>query len=94
MIERFASAGVPPDNVSFVRDTYTFNFSGAPSEFVDTFRHYYGPTMNAFDAAEKNGRAADLRKELDALFENQNISSHKDATSIPATFLRVTVALD
>ena len=94
VIERFASAGVPQDNVSFIRDTYTFNFPGAPSEFVDAFRRYYGPTMNAFEAAEKNGRADDLRKELDALFESQNTSPRKDATSIPATFLRVTVAVN
>ncbi len=94
VVERFASAGVPRENVSFIRDTYTFNFPGAPSEFVDAFRRYYGPTMNAFEAAEKNGRADDLRKELDALFESQNTSPAKDATSIPATFLRVMVALD
>jgi hypothetical protein len=48
--------------------------------------------MNAFDAADKNGRAADLQKELEALFESQNLSGRKDATTIPATFLRVTVA--
>jgi hypothetical protein len=80
------------DHVSFIRDTYTFNFPSAPSEFVDAFRCYYGPTMNAFEAAEKSGRADDLRKELDALFESKNASSRRDATSIPATFLRVTVA--
>ena len=91
VIERFASAGVPKEKVSFVRDTYTFNFPGAPSEFVDAFRKYYGPTMNAFDAAEKNGRASDLQKELEALFTSQNKSPSKDATSIPATFLRVIV---
>ena len=91
VIERFASAGVPKEKVSCVRDTYTFNFPGAPSEFVDAFRKYYGPTMNAFDAAEKNGRASDLQKELVALFTSQNKSPSKDATSIPATFLRVTV---
>jgi SAM-dependent methyltransferase len=94
VVERFASAGVPRENVSFIRDTYAFNFPGAPSEFVDAFRRYYGPTMNAFEAAEKNGRADDLRKELDALFESQNTNARKDITSIPATFLRVTVALD
>ena len=55
------------------------------------FRRYYGPTMNAFDAAEKGGRAADLQKELEALFEAQNKSPREGATSIPATFLRVTV---
>jgi SAM-dependent methyltransferase len=94
VVERFASAGVPQENMSCTRGTYRFNFTGAPSEFVDAFRRYYGPTMNAFEAAEKNGRADDLRKELDALFECQNTSPRKDATSIPATFLRVTVALD
>ena len=91
VIERFAGAGVPKEKVSFVRDTYTFNFPGTPSAFVDTFRKYYGPTMNAFDAAEKNGRAGDLQKELEALFTSQNKSASKDVTSIPATFLRVTV---
>jgi len=91
VIERFAGAGVPKEKVSFVRDTYTFNFPGTPSAFVDTFRKFYGPTMNAFDAAEKNGRAGDLQKELEALFTSQNKSPSKDVTSIPATFLRVTV---
>ncbi len=94
VVERFGSARVPSDNVSFARDTYTFNFPGPPSELVDAFRLYYGPTMNAFEAAEKNGRADDLRQELEALFESQNASPRKDATSIPATFLRVTVTLN
>ncbi len=92
VIERFTGAGVSKEKISFVRDTYTFNFAGSPSEFVGEFRTYYGPTMNAFDAAGKNGRAADLQRELEALFEAQNKSPSKDATSIPATFLRVTVA--
>jgi ubiquinone/menaquinone biosynthesis C-methylase UbiE len=91
VIERFTGAGVSKDKLSFVRDTYTFNFAGSPSEFVGEFRTYYGPTMNAFDAAEKNGRAADLQRELEALFEAQSKSPSRDATSIPATFLRVTV---
>ncbi len=89
--ERFAGAGVPKEKISFVRDTYTFNFSGSPSEFVGAFRKYYGPTMNAFDAAEKNGRADNLKNDLESLFESQNKSPNKNATSIPATFLRVTV---
>src|SRR3990170_9091170 len=94
VIERSAAAGVPKDKISFVRDTYTFNFPGAPSELVDAFRKYYGPSMNAFEAAEKNGRAGDLQKELVVLFNSQNKSTSKNATSIPATFLRVTVALN
>ena len=93
VIERFGAAGIPKENISFVRDTYVFNFPGTPSELVGAFRKYYGPTMNAFEAAEKNGRAGDLQKELEALFNSQNKSPSKDATSIPATFLRVTVGL-
>jgi ubiquinone/menaquinone biosynthesis C-methylase UbiE len=90
VIERFAGAGVPKEKISFVKDSYTFNYPGTPSAFVSEFRKYYGPTMNAFDAAEKNGRAADLQKELEALFSSQNRHTG-GATSIPASFLRVTV---
>jgi ubiquinone/menaquinone biosynthesis C-methylase UbiE len=91
VIERFAGAGVPKEKISFVKDSYTFNFAGTPAEFVDEFRKYYGPTMNAFDAAEKNGRADDLHKELVALFDSQNKNPSRNGTSIPATFLCVTV---
>jgi SAM-dependent methyltransferase len=93
VIERFVGAGVPEGEITFARDTYTFNYPSAPSALVAAFRKYYGPTMNAFDAAEKDGRATDLQHELEALFNSQNKSPSKDATSIPATFLRVTVAL-
>jgi len=93
VIERFASAGVPAGSVTFARDTYTFNYPGAPSAFVDEFRRWYGPTMNAFEAAEKNGRGDRLRDELNALFESQNRAQRKDRTVIPATFLRVSVAM-
>jgi hypothetical protein len=93
VIERFAGAGVPADKISFARDTFTFNYPSPPAALLDEFRKYYGPTINAFEAAEKNGRAADLQKELEELFNRQNQSPRKDFTSIPATFLRVTVAL-
>lgn len=93
VIERFGSAGVPKEKISFVRDTYMFNYPISPSEVVDAFRKYYGPTMNAFEAAEKNGRAADLQRELEVLFNTQSKSPSKNATSIPATFLRVTVVV-
>jgi ubiquinone/menaquinone biosynthesis C-methylase UbiE len=91
VIERFGAAGVPAEKISFVRDTFTFNFPGEPAAFMNVFKTYYGPTMNAFEAAEKTGRAAELQKELEDLFSSQNQS--KNATSIPARFLRVTVSL-
>jgi SAM-dependent methyltransferase len=88
-IERFAAAGVPKEQISFERDTYTFDYPGTPAELVAEFKNYYGPTMNAFEAAAADGREADLQAELETLFNEQNTSD--DATSIPATFLRVTV---
>jgi SAM-dependent methyltransferase len=91
VIERFGAAGVPKERISFVRDTYFFNYPGPPSELLSVFRTYYGPTMNAFEAADRNGKAADLQRELEALFNSQNSSSKPGATSIPATFLKVTV---
>jgi len=93
VIERFSAAGVSADKISFDHDTFVFNYNGTPSAFVDEFRKYYGPTMNAFEAAEKSGRAADLQKELEVLFNAQNKSGDPNRTSIPATFLRVTVAI-
>ena len=89
--ERFAAAGIPPERIAFARDTYTFRSSGTPAAFVADFRDYYGPTMNAFAAAEQNGKSAELQQELEALFERQNQSKATGATSIPATFLRVAV---
>jgi SAM-dependent methyltransferase len=91
--ERFVAAGVPAEKISFTRETFTFNSPGTPVEFVGRFKNYYGPTMNAFEAADKNGHVEDLQQQLEDLFKTQNKSSRKDMTTIPATFLRVTVAL-
>lgn len=89
--ERFGKAGIPPENISFVKDTYTFNAPFSPAALVERFKNYYGPTMNAFEAAEKDGKAADLQRELEELFTRENRSDDPERTSIPATFLRVTV---
>ena len=89
--ERFGAAGIPAEKITFAKDTYTFNTPVAPAAFLADFRNYYGPTMNAFAAAEQSGKAANLQEELQALFERQNKSESKETTSIPATFLRVTV---
>lgn len=91
VIERFTNAGISKENISFSRDTFTFNAQFSPSELVKTFKNYYGPTMNAFEAAEKNGKEGSLLSELEALFNSQNRSNSENITSIPATFLLVTV---
>jgi SAM-dependent methyltransferase len=89
VVERFTAAGVPAENISCERATYRFDWPEEPSDLVAQFRDYYGPTMNAFEAAAKDGREADLQSELEALFNEQNEAD--EGTSIPATYLRVTV---
>lgn len=91
VVERFSAAGVAKENISCVRDTFIFQTASSPAAYLSEFRHYYGPTMNAFEAAEKSGRASELEKELSALFHAKNESPKEGATVIPATFLRVTV---
>jgi len=93
IIERFGQAGVPAEKISMVKDTFYFaSPDQSPTHFMELFRDFYGPTMNAYEAAEKNGKVDDLHRQLVALANDQNKS--KDAgTLIPATFMRVTVSL-
>ena len=92
ILERFGQAGVPEGKISMVKDTYLFQSSKVdPVEYIDLFRRFYGPTMNAFDAAEKNGKVDELRSQLEELAKSQNKASD-GGISIPATFMRVTVS--
>jgi ubiquinone/menaquinone biosynthesis C-methylase UbiE len=91
--ERFAQAGVPRENISMVRDTYNFIAPDtSPSDIIGSFRRFYGPTMNAFEAAGKNDKAEELHNELLELAKAQNKDSN-GGTFIPATYLRVTVCV-
>jgi len=93
VVERFGQAGVPPEKISMVQGTYNFKSPDkSPVQFIDLFRRFYGPTMNAFEAAEKNGRAEELYARLAELAKAQN-KSKNGGTSIPATYLRVTIGL-
>jgi len=91
VIERFVSAGIKEGNISFEKASFEFIAPYTPAEFVEVFKNYYGPTMNAFEAAEKNGKAAELQHELNELFNNQNKSIDLGSTNIPANFLKVTI---
>lgn len=88
--ERFTAAGISPDSISCTPTLYTFRTLHPPASLVDTFRHYYGPTMNAFDAAQKDGRAGELHDRLSALFEAQN-EGRPGETIIAANYLKVVV---
>jgi ubiquinone/menaquinone biosynthesis C-methylase UbiE len=93
IIERFGQAGVPKENISMAKDTYYFeSHDRGPAAFIDSFRRFYGPTMNAFEAAEKNGKVEELQSQLLELAKSQN-KSPNGGTCIPATFLRVTVTV-
>jgi SAM-dependent methyltransferase len=91
VVARFTAAGVPARNIACTRDTYVFEGEMPPAAFLDIFQNFYGPTMNAFAAAEAAGRLNDLRAELETLFTAQNQAATPDRTRIPATFLRVTI---
>jgi SAM-dependent methyltransferase len=91
VIDRFTSAGIPEERISFQRDTFTFVYPGPTSEYLAVFRDFYGPTMNAYEAAAADGRQEELQSKLEALFAEHNTSTNEGSTSIAATFLRVTV---
>jgi SAM-dependent methyltransferase len=87
--ERFEAAGIAPGDIEFARATFVFRQPGPAADLLDTFRRYYGPTMNAFDAAAAIGKAEQLHAELLELFNAQNRAG--PSTYIPATYLKVMV---
>jgi hypothetical protein len=91
VVERWTAAGIPAERVACERQTFVFEAPVPPSEYLKWFRDYYGPTMNAYAAAEANGRTHDLHRELDTLFNAQNQSGDESTTRIPATYLLVNV---
>jgi SAM-dependent methyltransferase len=93
IVERFGQAGVPADRISMVKDTFYFaSPDKSPTRFMELFRDFYGPTMNAYDAARKNGKEVELHEQLVELANSQN-KSKDTGTMIPATFMRVTVSV-
>ena len=93
ILERFGAAGVAKEQVTFQRDIFFFRSPIlTPVQFIDMFREFYGPTMNAFEAAAKNGQEGELARQLIDQAEAHN-QAGQGKLMIPATFLRVTVQL-
>ena len=93
IVERFGQAGVAADKISMVKDTYYFaSPEKSPEQVIELFETFYGPTMNAVEAAAKNGKAGELHAQLVELATSHN-QSKNGGTLIPATFMRVTVSL-
>jgi hypothetical protein len=92
VVDRFTAAGVPEAHIHCERDTWVFEAGYPALDFLGEFRAWYGPTMNAFAAAEQSGRAGELWDELAVLFKEHNLSDDPEHTTrIAATYLRVTV---
>jgi SAM-dependent methyltransferase len=92
IIERFTQAGIAPENLSMAKETFSFGSPDCtPAHFIEIFRDFYGPTMNAYAAAGANGKEAELHAQLVELANAQNTS--ESGTFISATFMRVTVKI-
>jgi ubiquinone/menaquinone biosynthesis C-methylase UbiE len=93
IIERFGKAGVPQEKISTVKDTYRFVAADkSPVHVSELLTRFYGPTMHAFEAAQKSGRAEEFSSQLADLAKAQNESTNGN-TSIAASYLRVTIQL-
>jgi ubiquinone/menaquinone biosynthesis C-methylase UbiE len=90
VMQRFVAAGIDPQRLSFEREIFTFRCPGGPEEFVSAFRRFYGPTMNAYAAAENHGRSDALHREVVTLADHHAVRI-AGGIAVPATYLRVTV---
>src|SRR5260221_2081050 len=81
IVERFGQAGVPKEKISLVKDTFYFvSPDKTPTQLIESFRQFYGPTMNAYEAAEKNGKVEEIHRQLVELANAQNKSTDANTT--------------
>lgn len=93
IVERFGKAGVAPAQIAMTRDTFRFIApEQSPESVVELFRRYYGPTMNAYEAARNSGKEDELHEKILALTKAHN-QQDGSGISIAATFMRITVSL-
>ena len=91
VVERFGQAGISKEQITCEKDTFTFEAACSPAEYLSLSEKFYGPNMNAFKAAVKDGKSADLQQELTELFNRQNQAASPDSTLISVTYIRVTM---
>ncbi len=91
IVERFGQAGIAADRIHVQKDVFVFGSKDTtPAAFIDIFREFYGPTMNAYAAAAKDGKAEELHTKLLALAAEQN-QSDDGTLRMGATYARVMV---
>ncbi|HEX2056320.1 MAG TPA: class I SAM-dependent methyltransferase [Nitrospiraceae bacterium] len=74
-------------DLHLVRRSYPFSYPFPPSEVVDFFRRYYGPTNQAFASLDADGRGR-LERELETLWSTHNRAG-RDCTTVFAEYLEV-----
>jgi SAM-dependent methyltransferase len=74
-------------DLNLVRRNYTFSYPFSPSEVVEFFRLYYGPTNQAFASLDVGG-CERLRRELEALWSSHNRGG-TSCTTVLAEYLEV-----
>ena len=74
-------------DLQLVRRHYRFSYPFPPSEVVEVFRLYYGPTNQAFASLDEDGRES-LRRELETLWSSHNRAG-QDCTTVFAEYLEV-----
>jgi len=79
--------GAGLSDLSLVRRHYTFSYPFPPSEVVDIFLLYYGPTYQAFTSLDATGGDS-LRQELEALWTSHNRAG-LGSTTVFAEYLEV-----
>jgi SAM-dependent methyltransferase len=73
--------------LSLMRRQYLFDYPFPPSEVVEFFRLYYGPTNRAFASLNDKGQT-ELRQELETLWAAHNRGG-ADCTTVLAEYLEV-----
>jgi len=73
--------------LSLTRRQYLFSYPFSPSEVVEFFRLYYGPTHQAFASLDELGRGR-LRQDLEALWSAHN-RADGESTTVYGEYLEV-----
>ncbi|HUS12269.1 MAG TPA: class I SAM-dependent methyltransferase [Pyrinomonadaceae bacterium] len=74
-------------DLQLTRQMCDFEFPFGPSEVVETFRMYYGPTQRAFESLDTDGQAA-LRTDLERLWAEHNRATD-GTTQVDGEYLEV-----
>lgn len=74
-------------DLTLTRRQYLFTYPFPPSEVVEVFRLYYGPTNRAFASLDADGQAQ-LRRDLESLWIAHNRAG-ADCTTVYAEYLEV-----